>query len=220
MKLSLSTENAAATLRPRHSSLVHTSANRLGITADALSLQSLHDLDASTHRVASDDSSCFATPDSSFDSPPELPSPPIPPRHVPPQRPPPPQLYATASNHSTSYRSPNQSHSLLTTSSSPTPGTSNLTNTCNYHHQSASLLHSTAHCPPAKPSRALSSRGSGFESDFADADPSSFALNAIYRSPAALHSSADASNDRRFGRVEEVCVRDLDGFRLFIKTNE
>lgn len=236
MKLSLSTENTAASLRPaRNGSLANTPVHRHGITADTMSLQSFHhDFDQSTtteksHCLASDDSLVFETPDSSFDSPPELPSPPIPPRQVPPQRPPPPQLYTSAINQSTSLRSsapfhtssePHHHHSLSPFSSSsliPSSSGTNLTNnTSNY--QSSPISRYSPATPPLKPLRTIGrgSSGSGFESDFVDAQTSSFAPN--HHSPRLMESSfssaaepemrslSGTAAERLFGRGEEVCV--------------
>lgn len=221
MKQSLSTENtAAATLRPlRNGSLVNTPVHRHGITVDTMSLQSFHDAEQSasiekSHRLASDDSLSFETPDSSFDSPPEMPSPPIPPRQVLPQRPPPPQRYAAAINHST--KSSAQSHtsdshlSLLPLSSSlySSSGTNYTPNTSNFR-QSPISRYSPSHCPPLKPARTIGKGGgSGFESDFVDANTSSFTSNQRLMEPssAAMRSSSGSDDLQSFGRVE-VCVK-------------
>lgn len=176
-----------------------------------MSLQSFQDFDQTTAtekslRLASDDSLGFETPDSSFDSPPELPSPPIPPRQVPPQRPPPPQLY----NHSTSLRSSAPSHTSELPLSHHTPlsssllassaGTNLTTITSNYQSPNP---YSPGHCPPLKPSRTTIGRGngSGFESDFVDAQTSSFAPN--HHSPLLMEASMRSEDHRPFG---EVCV--------------
>lgn len=228
MKLSLSTENTAANLRPiRKGSLVNTPVNRHGITVDTMSLQSFHDFDQSTTaeksiRLASDDSLGFETPDSSFDSPPELPSPPIPPRQVPPQRPPPPQHFA-AINHSTSLQSSAPSHNSDTHhsitplfSSTLHSSGSNITNTSNYQSPSR---YTPGHCPPLKPSRTTTKvSGSGFESDFVDANTSSsFASN--HHSPRLMEPSValPKAADRTFVR-EEVCVLYIFG-KYGIKIN-